>query len=71
MEKTNTKDMWFTSKFVMEYDLRNPIQKEEALSDSYWIKKDSFILILREDTSFVKAMMGFCIMKRNAKDAGI
>ena len=36
-----------------------------------WIKKDSFILILREDTSFVKAMMGFCIMKRNAKDAGI
>lgn len=37
--KRTQKDMWFTSKFVMEYDLRNPIQKEEALSDSYLDKE--------------------------------
>jgi hypothetical protein len=37
--KRTQKDMWFTSKFVMEYDLRNPIQKEEVLSDSYLDKE--------------------------------
>lgn len=37
--KRTQKDMWFASKFVMEYDLRNPIQKEEVLSDSYLDKE--------------------------------
>lgn len=46
-------------------------RKKKSCLIPIWIKKDSFILILREDTSFVKAMMGFCIMKRNAKVADI
>lgn len=32
-------EMWFTSKFVMEHDLFNPIEKENTVSENYMDKQ--------------------------------